>query len=99
MLLEGQLKFDECQTQPILPPPPIVRAVKQNGEISIVVQHFGAYKTLPSEVSFEILDRRDCSVAPVSYFKGDKIPLAFKTEYPNGKSCGSNVVGKVDLDK
>lgn len=59
----------------------------------------GAYKTLPADISFEILDRGDCVAGPMSYFKAVKVPLEFKTEYPDGKGCASNTVAKVSLVK
>jgi hypothetical protein len=99
VMVEGQLKYDMCLVQPVIMPPPLVSSTEQPGAIVVLVRHLGAYKKLPTEISFEILDRGDCTKPAVSFFKADNVPLEFKTEYPKGKACGASLAARVDLTK
>ncbi len=87
VILEGELKYDECLTEPSRRPAPKVTLTRKDGLLVLLVQHYGAYKVLPKDVSFEILDRGDCLGVPVSFFKVEKLPLEFKTNYPNTEVC------------
>ncbi len=95
--LEGVLKFDQCLQPPEILPAPVVRASQSVDAVTVVVGHWGGYASLPTEMSFEILDRGDCTAAPISFYRADRIPLNFIVDYPNGKACGGNTSAKVDL--
>ncbi len=100
VVLEGVRKYDECLDQPVDVTPPIVRLRRiENSKAGIEVLHLGAYATLPSEVSFEILDRGDCVNNEITFFSALHVPLEFKESYPNGPECGANVSAQVELDK
>ncbi len=98
--VDGVLKYDECLEQPVITPPaPAVFVRRRSGALEVIVQHLDAYPTFPIDVSFEVLDRKDCVVQAVTFFAAAQVPLTFRTEYPNGVKCGGNTFAKVDLDK
>lgn len=98
--VDGVLKYDNCLERPeIVPPAPAVFVRKQNNELEIVVRHLDAYPALPSEVSFEVFDRKNCVAPATLFFAANKVPLVFKTEYLYGVKCGGNTFASVNLKK
>ena len=96
--LNGTLKYDECQSEPTLTPPaPAVTVRRLPGELDVHVLHMDAYPALPSEVTYEIMDRRDCLLPPIRFFYAERVPLEFKRTFPDGPKCGSAVSATVDL--
>lgn len=99
VILNGVLKYDECLDQPtITPPDPAVFVRRFVDKFEVVVQHQGAYPTLPSEVTFEVMDRKDCMAPSATFFSATNIPLEFKTVYPHGPKCGRNTFAEVELE-
>ncbi len=87
--VEGEVKYDECLDQAVIPPPPIVRGERTKEGLTILIRHFGAYEQLPEDVSFRVFDRTNCD-PDILYFEAAKVPLEFQEVYPNGPKCGSN---------
>jgi hypothetical protein len=96
--VEGEIKYDECLEQDVIPPPPIVHGERRKIGLAVVVEHFGAYEQLPEDVSFRVYDRTNCS-ADVLYFEASNVPLEFQKVYPNGPKCGSNTFAKTSVTK
>lgn len=100
VVLEGELKYDECLEQASLPPPPIVGLRRVNdSELILKVLHFGAYSILPKDISFEIMDRGDCLGSQKVFYSVKKLPLEFLTEYPDGPKCGSLTSARVSVQQ
>lgn len=98
--VDGVLKYDECLADPtIVPPAPAAYVTKKDGAFEVTVMHLDAYPTLPADISFEVIDRKNCVDPEVSFFSANQVPLEFKTEYPNGPKCGKNVHAKAEITK
>ncbi len=97
--IEGEIKYDECLEQAVIPPPPIVHGERRKIGLAVVVQHFGAYKELPEDISFRVFDRKDCSAAEELFFEASNVPLEFEKVYPAGVECGSNTFAKATVVK
>ena len=98
VIVDGQLKYDECLEHPVITPAPFVYLLRLDGAIEVLVQHYGAYPVLPTSESYELLDRGDCLDNPKRFFVANRVPLKFKkTNYEKRDECGSYNEARVNL--
>src|SRR6187399_2714908 len=57
VIVDGQLKYDECLEHPVLDQAPTVYLLRVEGAVEVLVQHHGAYSVLPTKASYKLLDR------------------------------------------
>lgn len=93
LVVDGELKYDECQSRPVLTDKPMVYIKRSNAsqhEAKIQARYFDR-SNLPTNMSLEILDRGNCSSASTTFFKQDNIPLNFQKRSidPNHADCGT----------
>lgn len=98
VIVEGEEELNECKA--VVEKPPIVTIERFTGNIlGILVQHYGAYPTLPRDVSFKIMDLGNCSGVATEFMKVEKAPLAFTTQYPHGPKCNPRTTARLKLKK
>jgi hypothetical protein len=95
--VDGQPKFSDCAAIP--DQAPVVRLSRSGNSVTFVVQHFGAYPTLPEAFSFRLSGRESCMALQNELLSVRDLPLKFVTDYPNGKECGSRTRAQVTLIK
>lgn len=96
---EGLLKFDECADNPILSKDAPLIIGKNINQKDGILSYRVAIRTYPQETSFEILDRGDCSSAPVSFLKVESLPVTVERTYPYGVDCGASVNAYLNIVK
>jgi hypothetical protein len=100
VILDGQLKYDECLEKRVILPAPIVDLYRSVGAVSVQVRHFDGYSGFPANVSYELLDRGDCTGNPISFYVANQIPLVFKKiNYDVRPECGGYYKAEVILQQ
>jgi hypothetical protein len=89
IVIDGKLKHDECASSSVASEAPFVNIRKsESNNLDVIV--FWIPDPKPMNMSFEILDRGDCSVAPSSFFVANNMPISFQTSYyDEHHDCGS----------
>jgi hypothetical protein len=88
--IDGKREIDECRELPETPPF-VVPEKKAGNEFDFTVIHNGAYPTLPTEISFRLVDLGDCKGAEREVFSAERLALKFESDYPNGIRCPGRV--------
>lgn len=97
--LEGIRKYSECVSTPN-EVPPITRLRRENNQVILRVEHYGAYGQIPRDVNFVLYTiPSDCSAGEEVFYEGVSVPLSFALEYPNGKQCAGRLVAKQKIIK
>jgi hypothetical protein len=88
--IDGKREVDECHDLTETPPF-VVPEKKAGNEFDFTVIHNGAYPTLPTEISFRLIDLGDCKMAEREVFAAERLALRFESDYPNGVRCPGRV--------
>lgn len=100
VMLNGVLKYDECKTRPgDFPPAPQVTIHRDAASLDVTIVHLNAYEELPTNVSFELVERVDCQGDGQSFFSATNVPLEFVTRYPHGPNCGASVTALTEVSR
>jgi hypothetical protein len=93
--IDGKLVHDECATPAKVDDKGPQRVVIGR-ESNVLTSTFPFWdlsnQGLPQKISFEILDRGDCTQEPQVYFSKTDLPLNFENVYPYGETCGASLI-------
>lgn len=99
IVIDGYEMHDECVISigGVIKGAPELLVVREKKTLRMKLIHNKGFRVLPQDTSVEIFDRGNCQGKALNFYAASKIPLSFKTEYPDGPACGAQTHAKVIL--